>query len=85
MKNAELLIEAMKTLLFSWGGDTPSEAVWGVNGLLDFYEAETGISIGYRYNENWEETDVVRDGVTYTNDFEKIEEILMYHRFEEPE
>ena len=72
-----MFIEAIHTLLYSWGGDTPSEAVWGVNELLNFYEAETGISIGFRYNENWNENDIVVDGITYTNDIDKIEAIML--------
>lgn len=51
MKNIELFIIALTTLGFSWGGDTPPEAVWGINEMLDFYEAETGKVIGLRMEE----------------------------------
>lgn len=51
MKNIELFIKALNTLGFSWGGDTPPEAVWGINEMLDFYEEETGKVIGLRMEE----------------------------------
>lgn len=42
MKNKELFAEIINGLLYSWGGDTPPEAIWSANDLLDFYEKETG-------------------------------------------
>ena len=45
MKEKKLFIDALETLLHSWGGDTPQEAVWGVNELLDWYQMEYGIYI----------------------------------------
>lgn len=51
MKNKSLLIAAIETLLFSWGMDTPPEAIWGLNELLDFIENEYDVSIPERFQE----------------------------------
>ncbi len=77
MKNTERFLNAIRTILYSWGGDTPCEAVWGVNELLDFYEAETGIEIGFRLSENYTKDDIVIDGTTYTSDMDKIVGIML--------
>ena len=42
MKNKDLFIKALNTMLYSWGSDTPSEAHWALKEFVDFYEAETG-------------------------------------------
>jgi hypothetical protein len=34
------LAEAIETLMFSWGGDTPPEAFWVLQELVDFINAE---------------------------------------------
>lgn len=34
MKNKEQLVQAFKTLLHSWGGDTPAEAIWAANEMM---------------------------------------------------
>lgn len=38
----EAYITAFKTLLYSWGGDTPAEAIWAANQFLDIYKQLTG-------------------------------------------
>jgi hypothetical protein len=52
MKQKKLFIEALETLMYSWGGDTPPEAFWGCNKLLDFYEKEYGIKFPERFDED---------------------------------
>jgi len=42
MKNKDLFIKALNTMLYSWGGDPPPEVHWALKGFVDFYEAETG-------------------------------------------
>lgn len=51
MKEPRKFYEALSTIMWSWGGDTPNEACWGFNELLDWYEAETGNIIGLRITE----------------------------------
>ncbi len=31
-------LDAMNTLLYSWGGDTPVEAIWAANKFLDLFK-----------------------------------------------
>lgn len=57
MKNKKLFFDAIETLLYSWGGDTPSEATWAANELLDFYEAETNTKLGFRFLETSDDED----------------------------
>ena len=52
MINKVMFFEAMITLLFSWGGYTPADAVWAANEFLDFYEKETGEVLGFRIDED---------------------------------
>ena len=42
-ESRKLFFKAMCTLLYSWGGDTPQDAIWAANEMLDFYKNETGI------------------------------------------
>jgi len=37
--------------MFSWGGDSPPEATWSFNELIDWYEKETGNIIGTRITD----------------------------------
>jgi hypothetical protein len=60
-QNKQLFIKALKTLLFSWGGDTPAEAVWASNEFLDFYEKETGQVFSKRFDEDCSNSDEIFD------------------------
>jgi hypothetical protein len=51
MKNKKEFIAVLSTLLYSWGGDTPSEAVWAANDLLTWYEKEYNVILGVRILE----------------------------------
>jgi hypothetical protein len=51
LKHKEEFLESIKTLLYSWGGDTPSEVYWGLNELLDWYEMEFEVKLP-RFEEN---------------------------------
>lgn len=61
MKNKKLFVEAISTLLYSWGGDTPPEAYWAVNELLDWLKAEHGVHFG-EFVEEIDEDVVGDDG-----------------------
>ena len=54
----DLFIKALSTLLYSWGSDTPSEAIWAANEFLDYFEKINGITLSGRFEEidetpNW--------------------------------
>lgn len=51
MRQKELFIKALSTLLFSWGGDPPPESVWAGNELLDWYEREYNVQLNERLIE----------------------------------
>jgi hypothetical protein len=51
LKSKEYFLQALNTLLFSWGMDTPNEAIWAANELLDWLEYEYDISIKSRFEE----------------------------------
>lgn len=60
----ELFIKALKTLFFSWGGDTPAEAYWTANELLDYYESQNNVKLGIRFTtETGEEFDDVVNAI----------------------
>jgi len=67
MNKKELFLKAISTILYSWGGDTPIDAIWGVNELLDFYEIASGNKLSGRLEIEPEMTDI--DG----DDFEDYE------------
>lgn len=46
-----LFNSALSTLLYSWGGDTPAEAIWASNQFLDFYERVYGVTLSGRFSE----------------------------------
>lgn len=55
MRNPKLFIKALQTLMTSWGGDTPPEAIWTFNELMDSYEKETGFIVGrLTSEEDWD-------------------------------
>ena len=41
----------MNTLLFSGGSDATSEAIWGTNELLDWYEKEYNVNLCIRFQD----------------------------------
>lgn len=45
MKRPDLFIDALSTLLFSWGADAPPEAIWAANEILDWIQEEYGVCI----------------------------------------
>jgi len=51
IRNKDKLKKAFLTLFFSWGGDTPPEAVWAANDFLAFLESELGINFQNRFEE----------------------------------
>ncbi len=52
MKQKQLFVKALLTLIASWGGDTPPEAIWAANELLEWYEAEYNVILGVRFGED---------------------------------
>lgn len=55
MKHKKEFFEAIDTLLYSWGGDTPSEAIWGLNNIVEWIEKEYNIKINNRFSEDPED------------------------------
>lgn len=70
MKHNELLLKALLTLFYSWGGDTPTEVYWGANELLVWFEAEFEVELGIRF-----EIDPITNESNYDNVIEKIKNI----------
>lgn len=59
MKNPELFIKAMNTMLHSWGGDTPPEALWALTEFVEWINSEYNLHLsvpteGDYYNDNKE-------------------------------
>ena len=52
MKDKKEFVKIIHSILFSWGGDAPSEAVWAANDMLEFFEKETNEIIGHRFEED---------------------------------
>lgn len=48
----KLFIKACKTLLYSWGGDTPAEVIWGLNEMLRYFEEVNKIEIPGDFQED---------------------------------
>ena len=51
VEHKEMLIKALSTLFFSWGGDTPSESFWAGNELLEWFEAQFQLQLNERFDE----------------------------------
>lgn len=51
MKDKKGFIEFLRTLICSWGGDTPPEAIWAANDLIKWVEKEFDVVIGINLNE----------------------------------
>lgn len=63
MKRKDLFIQALDTFVSSWGGDTPPEACWGLNELIEWYEAEYDVNIGVYIGEEedaWEKLEEIK-------------------------
>jgi hypothetical protein len=60
-RKTELFLQAINTALYSWGGDTPADAIWAVNELLDFYEEASGNKLSGRIEEEPIMTDIDGD------------------------
>ena len=57
MKNIEQLKRVIRTLLCSWGGDTPSEAIWTLNKLIKLLNMEYSTNISTDFPEEWDDDD----------------------------
>lgn len=53
----EMLVKSLGTLFYSWGSDTPDEVFWGANELLDWYEKEFNLSLGIRFERDYQTFD----------------------------
>lgn len=51
MKNKDKFLGALETLFYSWGHDTPAEAYWTANELLDWFEVEYEVKLNIRFHE----------------------------------
>ena len=45
MKNKVLFTKSLNTLLFSWGGEPPLEAIWAANDFIKYYESVNNIEL----------------------------------------
>ena len=52
MYNIEEFFLALSTLLHSWGGDTPAEATWSANEMIDWIVVEYEIDFERRFDED---------------------------------
>jgi len=55
MKEPVEFMDALITLLHSWGSDTPAEATWAANELLDWVEKEFDVDFDGHFNEAYSE------------------------------
>ena len=76
MKHKGAFVTALLTLIASWGGDTPSEAIWTLNELLDWYEAEYDIKLHVRYGPPPCMGGGPNPDSEFTYDFELIEKAI---------
>lgn len=54
----ELFLKALMTLFYSWGGDTPAEAIWSANDFLIYFEKVNKVTFSGKFQEidetpNW--------------------------------
>lgn len=49
MKSKVKFLRTLRNLLFSWGGDTPREAYWTANELLEWLESEFDIQLEFKF------------------------------------
>jgi len=47
MVKENLSLQWLTDLLYSWGSDTPSEVIWGINAFIDYLNARYQINIEY--------------------------------------
>jgi hypothetical protein len=59
MKSPKLLKTTLQTLCYSWGSDTPPEAVWAANELLVWLENEYDFKLKDYFEESMENYDLV--------------------------
>ncbi len=71
MYNIEEFFLAFSTLLHSWGGDTPSEATWAANEMIDWIVVEYEIDYEKRFDE-----DPSDDGENNSTIVEELKAIL---------
>ena len=45
MNERALFLKAIRTLLYTWGGDTPPEAIWTLQELIEWLNKEFGLNI----------------------------------------
>jgi len=55
MKNPAEFKKALRTLLHSWGSDTPPEVIWGLNDMIAWLELEYNVTIDNRFDEPYDE------------------------------
>ena len=56
MKNKEIFLSAIASILYSGPADAPESIIESVNELLDWYEMEYDVTLGIRFEEdNYEE------------------------------
>ena len=51
----------LTTLLYSWGGDTPQEVIWGINGMIQWLNEKHGFQLEELYEPYGSSWDEVRE------------------------
>ena len=59
IKSKEKFIEALNTLLWSWGGGPPAEAFWAAEEFLTYYEMANDVKLVHFKDEEGENFDEV--------------------------
>jgi len=52
MKDKELLIKALHTMFWSWGGDPQNEVFWAANELLVWIEKEFNVELNIKFERD---------------------------------
>lgn len=70
MNNPEQFIEALNTMLFSWGGDTPPEALWAMTEFVKWLNKEYDLNLPVVTEADYYENQ------TFHDKFEEIKEAV---------
>jgi len=69
MNNIELFLKALKTMLYSGGGDIPNEAELAFWEFTEWYEKEYSTQIPHFKGEPWEQIDLTLKWIEQANQF----------------
>ena len=66
--------DVLSTLLYSWGGDTPPEVMWGLNELIDLINSKIKLQPKLEYlceveTEAYEDIDIAINALAFVMDY----------------